>query len=592
MALPQPDIEVPARRYFTQCGEDLIIVALLKALAQNHGLDLASERYLEIGANHPVATSATYLLHVELGMRGVLVEANTSLIPNLSRARPSDIVVNRAIHASDSDRAEFFVSNQHELSSLSRDFVETWQDGSVGLRDVETVMACRMNSIFEEYFPERPPLYLSVDVEGLDLDLLRDLDWKRWRPSIVQAEPSECFLHENARQMTSFMESIDYVAVGRTDVNLIFVDGQMLRSVRKVQTPSLGNPEGDHHRVEHENSRRPSVGIVTRTKDRMVLLRRALESVRDQSYPDWQLVVVNDGGASEPVDWLIGEVFSGDPRVRVIHHQESRGMEAASNAGLARLDTDYAIIHDDDDSWAPEFLSVMIGTLRRRQEIFASVRGIVCRSNEVYETVLGNEIIIERVEPWKFLYSDSLDEGFLSIQRVLIRNQFPSIAFIFDLPAAKKLGLFDEGLPLLGDWDFHTRFALLHDVWVHTEYLAFYHHRVSAGGSIGNSTRTGADKHRLYNQKIRNELIRRAALPDAMNRLSLVIPMEVLEKVNHSIWMLYQLEGIMNSRWQEKSLNQGLKERSHVLREAIRHPRRFFTNRWVRFMSSAAKLFS
>ena len=546
MGLTEPDIVVPARRHFAQCGEDVIVVALLKALSSTQGFDLESERYLEIGANHPVATSATYLLYKELGMRGVLVEANASLVPNLERARPGDTVIHRAVHVGDADRVEFFISNQNELSSLSRDFVETWKSGSVGLRVLEIVPACRMNSVLEEFFPDRPPIYLSVDVEGLDLDLLQDLDWERWRPAIVQAEPSEHFAPGNATRIKSFMERLDYVVVAKTDVNLIFVDGRLLRSVHSLREQNLGVSGIQNSAIGKIKGKYPTVGIVTRTKDRLVLLRRALESVRDQSYPYWQLTVVNDGGDAKSVDWLVGEIFPGDPRVRVIHHDESCGMEAASNAGLAILNTDYAIIHDDDDSWAPEFLASMMGVLLLRRESFPSVKGIACRLNAVYETVIGNEIIIERVEPWKSGQSDTLDEGFLSIQNMLVRNQFPPIAFIFDLPAAKDQGLFDESLPVLGDWDFHSRFVLKHDVWVHPEYLAFYHHRVSAVGSMGNTVHAGAYKHRLYNQKIRNALIRDTAGPEGRNRLALTIPMEIQELVrnefSHVLWMLYKLE--------------------------------------------------
>ena len=49
------------------------------------------------------------------------------------------------------------------------------------------------------------------------------------------------------------------------------------------------------------------VVVVTRTKDRPVLLRRAMESVLSQSFQDWVHVVVNDGGDPVPVDWLAAE---------------------------------------------------------------------------------------------------------------------------------------------------------------------------------------------------------------------------------------------------------------------------------------------
>ena len=214
-----------------------------------------------------------------------------------------------------------------------------------------------------------------------------------------------------------------------------------------------------------------SVGIVTRTKNRAVLLRRALESVKGQTFGNWSLVVVNDGGEPGPVDSLVAAIFGAqDPRVRVIHHAQSKGMEAASNAGLATLDTTYAIIHDDDDSWAPEFLSVMTSVITAKRAQFPSVKGIVCRLNAVFENVTANHVQIERVEPWFASAHDRIDEGFISIQKMLVRNQFPPIAFLFDLAACKDLGMFDASLPVLGDWDFHARFVLKHDIWAHPEF--------------------------------------------------------------------------------------------------------------------------
>lgn len=540
-SLPRPDIEVPLVRHFAQCAEDVIVVSILRAIAAERSLELGGERYLEIGANHPIASSATYLLKEELGMSGVLVEANPALIPELERARSNDVVLNFAIVASREPSVEIYVSNHSEISSLSKDFVETWANGSVGLKTVETVPAKRMNDLLSEQFPGRAPLFLSIDVEGLDYDLLTDVDWRQWRPSVVQVEPSEHFIADNAARMAAFMRSVGYHEVARTPVNQIFVDAS---GNRTLHLP--GGSAASAQKPGTDDTRWPSIGVVTRTKDRAVLLRRALESVRNQTYENWNLVVVNDGGEGQPVDWLVDQIFGSDPRVRVVHHAQSAGMEAASNAGLALLDTDYAIIHDDDDSWAPEFMSSMIAALKRQQKTFSSIKGIACRVNVVYETVSGNQIIVDRVEPFKSWHSDSLDEGFLSVQRMIVRNQFPPIAFMFELAAARELGLFDETLPVLGDWDFHTRFLLKHDVWVHAEYLSFYHHRTAASGSLGNTVHAGAQRHRLYNQKIRNERVRRAAREDMRNLMLLEVPMETQEtcqnEFQHLQWKIWQLE--------------------------------------------------
>ncbi len=567
LSLSLPDIDVAATPHFAQCAEDVIVLSILQALAQRESFDLSTQRYLEIGANHPVATSATYLLRKEASMSGVLIEGNPSLIAELEMARNGDIVVNRAVTARYESDVKLFISNQSELSSLSKDFVEDWQEGRVGLKEVVSVPAIQMNQIFENYFSEVAPLYMSIDVEGMDLELLQALDWNRWRPAVVQAEPSEHFIADNAAQITEFMISVGYTLLAKTNVNLVFVDKARLFS----------KPKSIHLTARDSSpSLTPSIGVVMRTKDRAVLLRRALESVKNQTYQNWRLVIVNDGGEASDVDWLVEKIFDGDDRVTIVHHDKSKGMEAASNAGIATLNTDYVLIHDDDDSLAPEFMSSMSATVVAKKAMFPSIKGIACRLNTVYETVTGHEITIERIEPFKSWHSDDLDEGFLSVQKMLVRNQFPPIAFMFDLAAARELGLFDESLPVLGDWDFHSRFVLKHDIWILPEYLSFYHHRVSATGAMGNTVHAGASRHRLYSQKIRNELIRKSAGPDGSNRFLVTIPMELQERsidqhgsvLNrlHTLEWLVSQKAPQRPKWRKKLSSAFRKVRNFVLR--------------------------
>ena len=82
-----------------------------------------------------------------------------------------------------------------------------------------------------------------------------------------------------------------------------------------------------------------------RTKNRPLLLGRALDSVLAQTYGDWRLVVVNDGGEAGPVDALLAarrDAMAG--RSRVIHNPASVGMEAASNIALRSEPADYAVM--------------------------------------------------------------------------------------------------------------------------------------------------------------------------------------------------------------------------------------------------------
>lgn len=248
-----------------------------------------------------------------------------------------------------------------------------------------------------------------------------------------------------------------------------------------------------------------SIGIVTRTKNRAVLLKRAFDSVLSQSYDNWKLVVVNDGGESISVDHLVD--FYQDQwrgRIQVIHNPVSVGMEAASNLGLNHLDTDLVVIHDDDDSWSPEFLNRMVNTYIKQKQKFSSIGGVVCHINRVLEVVEGNIVRVEGLES----FNQYMRPGFVPLMNMIKGNLFPPIGFIFELDTCRDLGMFDAELPVLGDWDFHLRFMLKKDIWLLGETLAFYHHRLNAKGDLGNTVISGHNKHQLYREYLHNKWLR------------------------------------------------------------------------------------
>lgn len=111
-----------------------------------------------------------------------------------------------------------------------------------------------------------------------------------------------------------------------------------------------------------------SVAIITRTKNRPVLLARALNSVLEQKYHNWHLYIVNDGGDKHAVDNLV-DVYAdqfGD-KITVIHNEKSLGMEAASNCAFHLANEEFMVIHDDDDSWHPDFLLETVAFLKKNQ---------------------------------------------------------------------------------------------------------------------------------------------------------------------------------------------------------------------------------
>lgn len=116
-----------------------------------------------------------------------------------------------------------------ELSSLRADHIQSFGDfdGLGGIDRSIAVPAININALLQQV---PPPLdYLSIDVEGLDVELLEAMDFARFRPTIVQAEPSEHFMRGNTNKMIDIMRQNGYMLLARTEGNCIFLDGSGMR---------------------------------------------------------------------------------------------------------------------------------------------------------------------------------------------------------------------------------------------------------------------------------------------------------------------------------------------------------------------------
>ncbi len=245
------------------------------------------------------------------------------------------------------------------------------------------------------------------------------------------------------------------------------------------------------------------VVVVTRTKNRPVLLRRAMESVLSQGVENWTHVVVNDGGDPIPVDLLVAEYavrYRG--RLKVIHHAKSLGMQNASNSALQATESEFAAIHDDDDSWEPAFLEKCVGYLDQ-QGAESSVQGVVSHTHWIFEEI---DVHGNVVELWR---QDFPVPETIKLAEVAGENRFPPIAFLYRRKAHEVVGLFSETFGPLGDWEFNLRFLSRFDIGVVPEKLARWHWRHQGGGTAyGNTVTAGVVVHKEMEARMFNHYMR------------------------------------------------------------------------------------
>jgi glycosyltransferase involved in cell wall biosynthesis len=241
------------------------------------------------------------------------------------------------------------------------------------------------------------------------------------------------------------------------------------------------------------------VAIVVRTKNRPLFLHRALDSIFAQTFTDFVVVVVNDAGEQPPVDVAVKEyAVRADGRIRVVHNAHSKGREAAMNAGVSATDSTYVTIHDDDDTWAPTFLDRTVAHLENSGD-----HGVAVRTEVVHEHVDGDVITVDKRE----ILAGDLSQ--ISLAEMLRHNYAPPISLLYRRDVHEVIGLYDDTLPVLADWEFNLRLLSRFTVgFIDGPPLAFWHQRPTSVGDEGNSVVTARQDHVRCEIEIRDRHLR------------------------------------------------------------------------------------
>ena len=209
---------------FAQQGEDLAIVSVLQHLK------IERPTYLDIGAFHPSIGSNTYLLYLS-GGHGVLVEPNPHMAKLLTGLRPRDTVLTAGIGTGEAHEADYYlIRDRPQLNTFSREQVDRYvaEGGPQVLEKTMKMKLLPIDDVIAEHFDGAPDV-LSVDVEGLDLQILRTLSFDKFRPAVICVETLRYGTTEQVDEVTQLLTEHGYVPRGGTFVNTIFVDGQRLR---------------------------------------------------------------------------------------------------------------------------------------------------------------------------------------------------------------------------------------------------------------------------------------------------------------------------------------------------------------------------
>lgn len=187
----------------------------------------------------------------------------------------------------------------------------------------------------------------------------------------------------------------------------------------------------------------PEVCVLMATYNRRATLAEAIQSVLDQTFTDWNLLVVNDGG--EDVADIITQFD--DPRIRYLNRPH-QGKAAALNAAIEASQSRFIAYLDDDDRFLPNHLEALLSYLRTHPE-----HQFVHAMAEEISTVCEHGRWIEQSRTIRY-FSPVPPSG------LRFNNHIPNLCAVHARQLFQQTGLFDETLRVLIDWDMYRRLAL------------------------------------------------------------------------------------------------------------------------------------
>lgn len=210
-------LEGYALKSYSQEGEDMILRRIFEGKKRGF--------YVDVGAHHPKRFSNTYSFY-KSGWSGINIDAMPGSMKLFNCLRPRDINLEVAV-AKKKQTLKFFMFNEPALNSFDQKLSQQTNSGPYHIVQEQLLQTCTLSAILSEHLPHEEKIdFLSVDVEGCDLDVLQSNDWERFRPRHVLVECLDTNLESiQKNDVYQFMKEKHYDIFAKTVNTLFFCNG-------------------------------------------------------------------------------------------------------------------------------------------------------------------------------------------------------------------------------------------------------------------------------------------------------------------------------------------------------------------------------
>ena len=233
-------VDIPYLKWhYAQEGEDCILEEIFAGRKEGF--------YVDIGAHHPFGYSNTWKFYKK-GWRGINIDATPGSMQLFKKFRPGDINLEIPV-AGERKKMQFYMYREPALNGFldEKTLNENRRKGWELLESLE-LEALPLGGILDQYMPEGTSITLmSIDIEGLELAVLKSNDWKKYRPEMLIVEMSGTDLEQVlSHPVTEFLVSLGYKPTVKTLRNVFF---ESLPETRDEVEP----PAPDTHKNLHQD---------------------------------------------------------------------------------------------------------------------------------------------------------------------------------------------------------------------------------------------------------------------------------------------------------------------------------------------------
>lgn len=220
MSLPK----FKSHRSFSLEGEDMILRKIFQ--------DKKKGFYVDIGAYRPYKYSNTAYFY-ERGWSGINIDASVQCIRELKKVRKRDVNIHCLV-SQKVGKLDYYCYKDPAYNTISKKRVLVLDtEKNLKASRVVQIEATTLRKVLKKHLPKEQEIdFMTVDVEGSELNALRSNDWNKFRPHYMVVEDlNSSSIYEALRSdITGYLDACRYNAIGKTPTSIIYQDLKYLAS--------------------------------------------------------------------------------------------------------------------------------------------------------------------------------------------------------------------------------------------------------------------------------------------------------------------------------------------------------------------------